>query len=132
VKKKQTTETIPNQLLNKHGSFLCKEIISKEICYFITHALLRKSQVEGKEGDEQIPNALTTLHHDLFLETLPLKCKDIFPSKINIFMPNSEIFIDTKKGNRMYDKIKNIYDRYEELKSIDFVLCKTKLCYYTW
>ena len=97
MKKKQTTETIPNQLLNKHGSFLCKEIISKEICYFITHALLRKSQVEGKEGDEQIPNALTTLHHDLFLETLH---EQIWPKLENIL---GEKLLPTYTYSRLYN-----------------------------
>jgi hypothetical protein len=70
---------------------------------------------------------------NLILETLPFKCKNIFPSKTNIFMPNNELFIDTKEDNKKYskkDKYGKIYtyDRYEELKSIDFILCKTEIC----
>ena len=66
-------------------------------------------------------------HYDvnLFLEILPFKCKKLFPSKTNLFMPNNELFIDTnednkKQGNKdKYGKVYT-YDRYEELKSIDF------------
>ena len=71
---------------------------------------------------------------NLFLEILPYKCKTLFPSKTNLFMPNNELFIDTnednkKQGNKdKYGKVYT-YDRYEELKSIDFILCKTELCY---
>jgi len=69
---------------------------------------------------------------NLFLEILPFKCKKLFPSKTNIFMPNNELFIDTnedneKTKNNKYGK-KMHYDRYEELKHIDFILCKTQLC----
>ena len=71
---------------------------------------------------------------NLFLEILPFKCKTLFPSKTNLFMPNNELFIDTnednkKQGNKdKYGKVYT-YDRYEELKSIDYILCKTELCY---
>ena len=62
---------------------------------------------------------------NFFLETLPFKCKIMFPSKINLFMPNNELFIDTIEDNKKQSK----YNRYEELKSIDFILCKTQICY---
>jgi len=62
---------------------------------------------------------------NLFLESLPFKCNIMFPSKTNIFMPNNELFIDTNEDNKKKSK----YNRYEELKSIDFILCKTQLCY---
>ena len=62
---------------------------------------------------------------NLFLETLPFKCKIMFPSKINLFMPNNELFIDTNEDNKKKSK----YNRYEELKSIDFILCKIQICY---
>jgi hypothetical protein len=96
---------------------------------------------------------------NLFVEDLPFNCKNIFPAKIHLFMPNIELFIDsnsniynihTKNNNdndndnisskssktkNRYQKHKNddykgivLYDRYEELKSLDFILCKTKLC----
>jgi len=109
---------------------------------------------------------------NLFIETLPFNCKTIFPAKTHLFMPNNEIFIETKsdlynihtkdnnngndndngndngndisskssskrssKTKRRYKTHKNneykgvfLYDKYDELKSIDFVLCKTKIC----
>ena len=65
---------------------------------------------------------------NLFLEILPSTCKNIFPSKTNLFMPNNELFIDTKEDNKKYGK-GYTYNRYEELKSIDFILCKTELCH---
>lgn len=65
---------------------------------------------------------------NLFLETLPFKCKNIFPSRLNLFMPNNELFIDTKEDNKKYGK-GYTYNRYNELKSIDFILCKTEICY---
>ena len=71
---------------------------------------------------------------NLFLEQLPFHCKKKFPSKTNLFMPNNELFIDTKKDNEKQgkkDKYGKVYtyDRYEELKSINYVLCKTEICY---
>jgi hypothetical protein len=67
---------------------------------------------------------------NLFLEILPFKCKNTFPSKSNLFMPNNELFIDTTEDNKKYGKAytQNRYDRYEELKSINYVLCKTEIC----
>lgn len=71
---------------------------------------------------------------NLFLEILPFKCKTLFPAKSNLFMPNNELFIDTKEDNKNYGKRDKsgksyTYNRYEELKSIDYVLCKTELCH---
>ena len=65
---------------------------------------------------------------NLFLEILPFKCKTIFPSKTNLFMPNNELFIDTKEDNKKQSKVYT-YNRYDELKSIDFILCKTEICH---
>jgi hypothetical protein len=71
---------------------------------------------------------------NLFLEVLPFKYKILFPSTLNLFMPNNEIFIDTNGDNKLYgkrDKYGKVYtyNRYQELKSIDFILCKTQICY---
>ena len=65
---------------------------------------------------------------NLFLELLPFKCKTMFPSKSNLFMPNNELFIDTKEDNKKQSK-GYTYNRYDELKSIDFILCKTEICH---
>lgn len=63
-------KTPAKHLLDIHGAFICKDIITKDVCHLITHVLLRKSQIEGKRGDDQIPNALTVVSHDLWLETV--------------------------------------------------------------
>ena len=65
---------------------------------------------------------------NLFIEILPFKCKIMFPAKTNLFMPNNELFIDTNEDNKKYGK-NYTYNRYEELKNIDFILCKTELCH---
>lgn len=53
---------------------------------------------------------------NLFLETIGFiksgNVKDIFPSKVNIFMPNHELFF-----------------YYDKLKYIDYVLCKTNIAF---
>lgn len=63
-------QTLPSQLLSKHGAFLCKDVVTKDVCNLITHVMLRKTQIEGAAGDSQIPNALTIIDHDLWLETV--------------------------------------------------------------
>jgi hypothetical protein len=70
--KKQSTKSpsTPSEILNSYGALFCKDIVSKEMSNFLTHVLLRKYGVDGREGDEQIPNALSLIDHDLFLETL--------------------------------------------------------------
>ncbi|XWV25533.1 glycosyl transferase [Tupanvirus deep ocean] len=63
----------------------------------------------GKKQSEIQPHADV----NLFLETIGnsnSNIKDIFPSKYNLFMPNHEFF-----------------HSYEELKYVDYILCKTKI-----
>lgn len=62
--------TPAKELLDARGAFVCKDIVPMDLCKFITHTMLRKTQTQGKKGDEQIPNALTIIDHDLWLETL--------------------------------------------------------------
>jgi hypothetical protein len=59
-------------ILDKHGAFLCKDVVSKEMAHFLTHVMCRKYGIEGNSNanDGQVPNALALIHHDLFLETL--------------------------------------------------------------
>jgi hypothetical protein len=83
-------------------------------------------KIDFKLIDSVLHNRLESYYDvNLFLEILPFKCKIMFPSKTNLFMPNNELFIDTNEDNKKKSK----YNRYEELKSIDFILCKTQLCY---
>jgi len=86
-------------------------------------------KVEFKFIDSILHNKLEKYYDvNLFLEILPFKCKTLFPSKTNLFMPNNELFIDTKEDNKKQSQ-SYTYNRYEELKSIDFILCKTELCH---
>lgn len=66
----QNEATPAKQLLDTQGAFICKDVVAKDVCNLITHVMLRKSQTEGKRGDAQIPNALTIIGHDLWLETV--------------------------------------------------------------
>ena len=81
---------------------------------------------------------------NLFLELLPFNCKKMFPAKKHLFMPNNELFIDSNNtiynihtkdssndnSNEKNEDYKGVftYDRYDELKSIDFILSKTIIC----
>lgn len=57
-------------LLSIYSAFTIKDVLSKEMALYLTHVMLRKHEIQGKEGDGQIPNALALINHDLFLETL--------------------------------------------------------------
>lgn len=101
-------ENYANQLLQKKGAFLCKNILSKEMCVFITHAMLRKYHIHGNDGDIQIPNALATLDHNFFLETLH---EQIWP-KLEIIL--EEELLPTYTYARLYsngDELKKHQDR---------------------
>lgn len=45
---------------------------------------------------------------NLFLEKIPYNIQKFFPAKINVFMPNQELFLS-----------------FDEIKNIDYVICKT-------
>ena len=66
----QIDKTPAKQLLDAHGALICKDVVTKDVYNLITHVMLRKTQTQGKSGDLQIPNALTIIDHDLWLETL--------------------------------------------------------------
>jgi hypothetical protein len=66
-----------DELLLLNGAVYCKDVVPKELTKYLTHVLLRKTAMEGINGDEQIPNALAVIYHDLFLETVHEK---IWPS----------------------------------------------------
>lgn len=98
----------PINILDQHGAFLCKDVVSKEMREFITHAMLRKHTIEGRQGDEQIPNALTLIEHELFLETLH---EQIWP-KLEYIL--GEELLPTYSYSRLYsngDVLKKHKDR---------------------
>lgn len=95
-------------LLATQGVFVCKDVLTKEMTQFLTHVMLRKHQTEGKKGDKQVPNALTILDHDLFLETLH---EQIWP-KLEIIL--EEELLPTYTFARLYsneDELKKHKDR---------------------
>jgi hypothetical protein len=71
----------PEELLLLNGAVYCKNVISKEMAQFLTHVLMRKNAIIGRDGDAQIPNALAIIDHDLFLETIQER---IWPSMESI------------------------------------------------
>lgn len=46
-----------------------KNVVPSEFCHFFTHVLMRHSDFQ-QQGDEQVPHALTTMHHEYMFETL--------------------------------------------------------------
>ena len=61
---------IAKEHIKQRGLLYCKQMLSREMCFYVTHALLRKNALHGQSGDLQIPNALAIIDHDLFLETI--------------------------------------------------------------
>jgi hypothetical protein len=102
--------------------------LENDATIYKTEFLKQGYKVEYKLIDSILHNKLESYYDvNLFLEILPFKCKKLFPAKTNLFMPNNELFIDTKEDNKKSSK-SYTYNRYEELKSIDYILCKTEIC----
>jgi hypothetical protein len=96
------------EVLDQYGVLFCKDIVSKEMCNFLSHAMLRKYQIQGRKGDEQIPNALTVIDHELFLETLH---EQIWPKLERLL---GEELLPTYTYSRLYsngDVLKKHQDR---------------------
>ncbi len=49
---------------------ILKNLIPKEFCQFFTHILLRNIDLQEKKEDDQVPNSLTLMSHDIVFETL--------------------------------------------------------------
>ncbi len=49
---------------------IIKNLIPKEFCQFFTHVLLRNVDLQEQKEDDQVPNSLTLMHHDIVFETL--------------------------------------------------------------
>lgn len=62
-------KSLPSQLLETKGAFVCKDVLSKEMAYFFTRAMLRKYETLGQSGDKVTPTARAVLPADFFLET---------------------------------------------------------------
>ena len=49
---------------------IIKNLIPKEFCQFFTHTLLRNIDLQEEKEDEQVPNSLTLMSHEIIFETL--------------------------------------------------------------
>lgn len=56
--------------LNRNGCLYLSNLVPVEFCYFFTHVLMRQTELGGKKGDDQIPNAKAILDHEVMFETL--------------------------------------------------------------
>ena len=52
-----------------NNSHYCKNMVSQEMCEFLTHCLLRRYDLIGPRGDEMVPGAMAVLSHDIILDT---------------------------------------------------------------
>lgn len=57
-------------MLDQYGAVHLSGLLPKEFCQFFTHVLMRQQHLDGKKGDEQIPNAIAILDHEVMFETL--------------------------------------------------------------
>ena len=53
----------------KHGALYIPKLVSQQLCYFFTHVLLRKADLDPS-SDAQVPSSLTVMHHEIMFETL--------------------------------------------------------------
>jgi hypothetical protein len=60
----------PQEHFQTHGSLYAKDVISKELATFCTHALMVKDATAPTNGDSQIPNATVVMHGELIFDTL--------------------------------------------------------------
>jgi hypothetical protein len=57
-------------MFNNNNLLHISKLIPIEFCQFFTHVLMRQADLNGKQGDEQIPNAKAILDHEVMFETL--------------------------------------------------------------
>lgn len=76
----QIEEAIPQKLFKENRYIHIKDVISKELSYFLTHVLLRRSSTPeaikssvDSSADTQVPNCLATMDHEILFETLQEK-----------------------------------------------------------
>jgi hypothetical protein len=61
---------IPKKIIQEQGAVHLSNVIPIEFCQFFTHVLMRQEFLDGKKGDEQIPNAKAIMEHEVMFETL--------------------------------------------------------------
>lgn len=62
--------SISKEMFDKYGAVHVSGLVPPEFCQFFTHVLMRQAELDGKKGDEQIPNAKAILYHEVMFETL--------------------------------------------------------------
>jgi hypothetical protein len=58
------------EIFDKYGAVYLSGVLPKEFCQFFTHVLMRQTELPGKKGDEQIPNAKAIIDHEIMFDTL--------------------------------------------------------------
>jgi len=61
---------IPKNIFDTNGAVHLSNVIPIEFCQFFTHVLMRQEFINGRKGDEQIPNAKAIIEHEVMFETL--------------------------------------------------------------
>jgi hypothetical protein len=62
--------SLSKEIFNNYGAVHVSKMLPIEFCQFFTHVLMRQADLNGKQGDEQIPNAKAILDHEIMFETL--------------------------------------------------------------
>lgn len=61
----------PQELFLENGSLHVKNMLSQEMCHYLTHLLMVcKDRGIGAKGDEQVPNAVAVVEHEYAFETV--------------------------------------------------------------
>jgi hypothetical protein len=65
-----TNKTQAAELLDRCGAVHLKDVLSKDLCRYLTHVLLRHSSSPSANGDQQVPGAMTVMSHEIVFETI--------------------------------------------------------------
>lgn len=63
----------PAEIFYDRGYLHLKDVLSKELCWYLTHVLMRAPEIGyGKDPitDEQVPNAKAVVDHEIIFETI--------------------------------------------------------------
>jgi hypothetical protein len=115
------------EIFNKHGYLHAKEFISKEMCAFLSHALLLHSDNSEGHVDPQVPTAKTVLTNSLIFDTLLEK---LWP---DVELLVGEPLIPSYSYARLYsngDELKEHTDR--EACEVSLTLQLGRSHHYSW
>jgi hypothetical protein len=117
----------PKEIFNKFGALHIKDVVPKDVCSFITQAMMRSPAYTGKHDDEQIPNSFAITDHEYMIETIQER---IWHSLENVL---EEELIPTYSYGRVYqnkNELKKHTDRPACEVSITIQLARTH--HYAW